>query len=920
MKTGTRKRILSIGISMAMVISSLPGGKAKEVNAATQNNYVKALQEALYFYDANMCGDNVDYYSALSWRDNCHTDDEFYYFDGVIRKVVKSGFHDAGDHVKFGLPQAYTATILGLSYMENADVYKKYGLTKHMKNISSCFYKYFSDCTGILGNTVHGFCYQIGEPNLDHAYWGKPENQSSRKEQYYVTSEENPATDIVSETSAALALQYLNNPGDPYSLFLAERLFDYAKTNDKKIATDGPGEFYKSSSWEDDYCLAAALLCIAVGNTSDRDIYASEFKKYYSNCNQYSWLSWDNVSSLALKYGEKAGLIDLSSDPVANCLNNMKKECAVNDGYYCLSDWGSARYNCNMDALAFLSNDEDNAKWAFGQLDYILGDDNRSFVCGHTKYELHPHHRAASAYDNVESHGKEKQEHILVGALVGGPDRSGNFVNDANLHKYTEVALDYNAGYIFALSGAIEKLMKDNKLSAQGTIDDSILVSEYRRNLIISYKSESEIGRLSNYHENETEEPSSEEPSSEEPSEEPSSEEQSSEEVSSEEQSSEEVSSEEQSSEEVSSEEQSSEEVSSEEQSSEEVSSEEQSSEEVSSEEQSSEEVSSEKQSSEEVSSEEQSSEEVSSEEQSSEEVSSEEQSSEEVSSEEQSSEEEGSEYTGEEQSSEHVGEEESSEKTSEEQSSEEEGSEYTGEEQSSEKSSEEQSSEDVSSEEQSSDKESEESSKETPYVEESSEETSSEEQSSEIPSEEQSSETPSEEQSSEIPSEEQSSETPSEEQSSETPSEEQSSETSTEKQTETKPVTEQTETTSNNNNTAGSNTNNNTNSNTNNNGNTDNESKTVVKDKKRILKKGKIKINLKNKKKYKLSKKIKIKSKYAIKSITINKKKIKIKKNAKKISFKLKKYKKFLKKRKFNKIIIKDIYGKKIVRKIKIK
>ena len=911
MKTGTRKRILSIGISMAMVISSLPGGKAKEVNAATQNNYVKALQEALYFYDANMCGDNVDYYSALSWRDNCHTDDEFYYFDGVIRKVVKSGFHDAGDHVKFGLPQAYTATILGLSYMENADVYKKYGLTKHMKNISSCFYKYFSDCTGILGNTVHGFCYQIGEPNLDHAYWGKPENQSSRKEQYYVTSEENPATDIVSETSAALALQYLNNPGDPYSLFLAERLFDYAKTNDKKIATDGPGEFYKSSSWEDDYCLAAALLCIAVGNTSDRDIYASEFKKYYSNCNQYSWLSWDNVSSLALKYGEKAGLIDLSSDPVANCLNNMKKECAVNDGYYCLSDWGSARYNCNMDALAFLSNDEDNAKWAFGQLDYILGDDNRSFVCGHTKYELHPHHRAASGYDNVESHGKEKQEHILVGALVGGPDRSGNFVNDANLHKYTEVALDYNAGYIFALSGAIEKLMKDNKLSAQGTIDDSILVSEYRRNLIISYKSESEIGRLSNYHENETEEPSSEEPSSEEPSEEPSSEEQSSEEVSSEEQSSEEVSSEEQSSEEVSSEEQSSEEVSSEEQSSEEVSSEEQSSEEVSSEEQSSEEVSSEKQSSEEVSSEEQSSEEVSSEEQSSEEVSSEEQSSEEVSSEEQSSEEEGSEYTGEEQSSEHVGEEESSEKTSEEQSSEEEGSEYTGEEQSSEKSSEEQSSEDVSSEEQSSDKESEESSKETPYVEESSEETSSEEQSSEIPSEEQSSETPSEEQSSEIPSEEQSSETP---------SEEQSSETSTEKQTETKPVTEQTETTSNNNNTAGSNTNNNTNSNTNNNGNTDNESKTVVKDKKRILKKGKIKINLKNKKKYKLSKKIKIKSKYAIKSITINKKKIKIKKNAKKVSFKLKKYKKFLKKRKFNKIIIKDIYGKKIVRKIKIK
>lgn len=38
-------------------------------------NYAKALQESLYFYDANMCGYLEDT-CALSWRGNCHTYDE----------------------------------------------------------------------------------------------------------------------------------------------------------------------------------------------------------------------------------------------------------------------------------------------------------------------------------------------------------------------------------------------------------------------------------------------------------------------------------------------------------------------------------------------------------------------------------------------------------------------------------------------------------------------------------------------------------------------------------------------------------------------------------------------------------------------------------------------------------------------------
>ena len=58
------------------------------VHAADTDNYAKLLQYSMYFYDGNMCGDDVDSASAFDWRGDCHTGDE-----------VVGGFHDAGDHV-----------------------------------------------------------------------------------------------------------------------------------------------------------------------------------------------------------------------------------------------------------------------------------------------------------------------------------------------------------------------------------------------------------------------------------------------------------------------------------------------------------------------------------------------------------------------------------------------------------------------------------------------------------------------------------------------------------------------------------------------------------------------------------------------------------------------------------------------------
>jgi len=41
--------------------------------------------------------------------------------DGDGKVDVSGGFHDAGDHVKFGLPQAYAASTVGWGYYEFKD-------------------------------------------------------------------------------------------------------------------------------------------------------------------------------------------------------------------------------------------------------------------------------------------------------------------------------------------------------------------------------------------------------------------------------------------------------------------------------------------------------------------------------------------------------------------------------------------------------------------------------------------------------------------------------------------------------------------------------------------------------------------------------------------------------------------------------
>ena len=445
---------------------TIPAGNVTDYNYSDIDyNYAKLLQYSLYFYDANMCGDEVGTKSLLDWRGNCHTYDKYSYTrtDGSTVTVdLTGGFHDAGDHVKFGLPEAYAAFVLGMSYDTNKSAYVASGQTNHLQTITTHFADYLTKCAVLnsAGTSVEAYCVQVGNGGggYDHGYWGAPEAQPQSNRTAYFSSDSAPHTDVVSLSAAALAMQYKNFGGDKY-LKTAEMLFAYAKNHNKSVGTTS-GSFYVSSNWEDDYCLAALLLYQITGNTS----YLSEYNQYKNAdaaMKPYWPLGWDNVGPAVAYYDE-------NSSKIAS-LMGISDGNSTYGGYRCVSNWGSARYNTSMQYTGLLydkmTSIETYRGWSEGQMKYLLGNNaaKQCFVIGYNAYgPKYPHHRAASGYTGKDQ-GTTAQKNMLIGALVGGQKIDGSYVDSASDYVCNEVAIDYNATLVAAAAAIYEKYTSDTE-------------------------------------------------------------------------------------------------------------------------------------------------------------------------------------------------------------------------------------------------------------------------------------------------------------------------------------------------------------------------------------------------------------------------------------------------------------------------
>ena len=477
-KLGLGKRVLACAASAATLLtgttalSGLTTLGSMAASAASYDNYAKLLQYSMYFYDGNMCGSDVGSASQFDWRDNCHGSDE-----------VDGGFHDAGDHVKFGLPAGYTASTLGWGYYEFKDSYDALGQTAHLQALTDRFCNFFKASTKLSGDTVTSFCYQVGVGQADHDVWCSPESQNDQSlRTAYWTSDD--ASDIAAEYAAALAVNYINF-GNAEDLKYAKALYNYSiKTN--KANCPEAENFYRSYDYYDDQAWAAGWLYLATKDST----YSSFLDKFMNDTNAgksgqsgckwgvYSTMCWNNVSlGAAILQSEITG----DAMDWAKVTTYLNGKCTSESTYYCESEWGSARYNTALQMAALATtkysakSGMDYSSWCKAQMGMILGNNpkNVNFVVGmDSNSAKYPHHRAASGYQSFdEMKGRtdySSNGHTLVGALVGGPaDSNFTYTDSVNDYQANEVALDYNAGLVGAAAGLYS-------IYKTGSVDSSI--------------------------------------------------------------------------------------------------------------------------------------------------------------------------------------------------------------------------------------------------------------------------------------------------------------------------------------------------------------------------------------------------------------------------------------------------------------
>lgn len=536
MKKTIFKRVTSalVGAVVAsgsmMIPSSIPASfAASELEKSLANDsgldidFARALQYSIYFYDANMCGTEVSENNRYAWRGDCHTYDAQVPLkpmednvgtnlsqsfidkyasvldpDGDGYVDVAGGFHDAGDHVKFGMPENYAASTVGWGYYEFRDAYVKTGQDDHVETILRYFNDYLMKCTFLDDNgEVVAHCYQVGDGDIDHAYWNSPEVDKMARPAFFLTGDK-PQTDYVASAAASLAINYLNfkDTDEEYaekSLKYATALFDFAMSHEKELSDngDGPKAYYNSSKWEDDYCWAAAWLYKITGDHKYLEEIFPNYDYYAAPCYVYCWNDmWGGVQCILgeismdkpAKEGEHVYPDFIEEFKVAagkspyeemNCWASVAK--AVDTymtggvgtitpaGYFWLNTWGSARYNTAAQLIALVYDKYNNngpgkySEWAKGQMEYIMGKNpmERSYIVGYNENSVkYPHHRAASGLTKCED--PDPHRYVLYGALAGGPDADDKHNDITSDWIYNEVTIDYNAAFVGASAGLYE--------------------------------------------------------------------------------------------------------------------------------------------------------------------------------------------------------------------------------------------------------------------------------------------------------------------------------------------------------------------------------------------------------------------------------------------------------------------------------
>lgn len=490
-------------------------------------DYGEALSKSLLYFESQRSG-RLPYNQRATWRDHSGLT------DGLEQGVdLVGGYYDAGDHVKFGLPMAFTITMLSWSVIEYGEQIAAAGESGHALEAIKWGTDYF-----IKAHTHPNVLWaEVGDGDTDHYCWQRPEDMTTSRQAYKVDAD-NPGSDLAGETAAAMAAASLvfrrSNPHYSHLLLHhAQQLFEFGDKNrgqyDKSVSI--VKSYYASVSGYQDELLWAALWLYRATDSDDYFKYIINNAHFFGGIGwaitEFSWdVKYAGVQILAAqlladeKHEQHSHILrqyrSKAEHYLCSCLNKNTNDSNVDRtprGLLYIRQWNNMQYVSTAAFLLTVYSDhlrrtnnklscpsgevgpQQMLDFAKGQIDYILGSNPMgvSYLVGFgPNYPKNVHHRGASIVSYKEHKGfigctqgydnwygrEEPNPNVLVGALVGGPDFQDNFSDQRGNYMQTE-ACTYNTAPLVGIFAKFHHHHQQVDHHQNGSTTSQPLISSY---------------------------------------------------------------------------------------------------------------------------------------------------------------------------------------------------------------------------------------------------------------------------------------------------------------------------------------------------------------------------------------------------------------------------------------------------------